>query len=147
MGKSNDALINDELTKIVTWLNCDKISINTTKTKYMFYYQPKKKVPKIHLLMKNNLLTTVDKFSYLVLIIDKQLKLNEHIQHIANKIAKTVGLLSRLKYTLPPPPPSVLKILYNTLMCSHLNYCLTLLFNLIGENIKQLSKIIKGQFV
>ena len=105
MGKSNDALINDELTKIVTWLNCDKISINTTKTKYMFYYQPKKKVPKIHLLMKNNLLTIVDKFSYLVLIIDKQLKLNEHIQHIANKIAKTVGLLSRLKYTLPPPPP------------------------------------------
>ena len=74
--------------------------------------------------MKNNLLTVVDNFSFLGLKIDKELKWNERIQYIANKIIKP------LDYSLDQSTPSPL-CLKNVVQ--HLNMLsIKLLFNIMG---------------
>ena len=46
-----------------------------------------------------------------------------HINYIASKISRTVGILYRLKDIYPQ---SVLLTLYNTLILPHFHYCLLL---------------------
>ena len=40
-NKSTESLINDELRKIIEWLNINKLSLNKDKSKYMFFHVPK----------------------------------------------------------------------------------------------------------
>ena len=56
---------------------------------------------------------------------------NTHINYIASKISRTVGLLYRLKDIYPQ---SVLLTLYNTLILPHFHYCLLLWGSSIKEN-------------
>ena len=61
----------------------------------------------------------VDKFNFLGLIIDKNLKWNCHIDAIAKKLCKTIGIMNKLKNVLPT---TVLLNIYNALILSKLNY-------------------------
>ena len=47
------------------------------------------------------------------------LKWNPHTQYIANKISRTIGVLNKLKHYLPF---KIRKLLYNSLILSHLQY-------------------------
>ena len=40
--KLNIKMLNDELNKIRLWLRANKLTLNTQKSKYMLFYQPKK---------------------------------------------------------------------------------------------------------
>lgn len=53
--------------------------------------------------------------------LNKHLSWKPHVDKIANKISKTIGIINKIKYTLPQ---NILIILYNSLITSHLNYCL-----------------------
>ena len=67
--------------------------------------------PKIKI--NNTSVEIVGKFKFLGIFIDKQLKWSTHIELLANKISKYIGVINRLKHTLPP---KILLILYNTLI-------------------------------
>ena len=54
---------------------------------------------------------------------------NQHIEHIRLKIAKTIGIIYRLKSIYPS---AMLLTLYNTLVTSH--YCLLCWGSIIKEN-------------
>ena len=56
---------------------------------------------------------------------------NTHINYIASKISRRVGILYRLKDIYPQ---SVLLTLYNTLVLPHIHYCLLLWGSSIKEN-------------
>ena len=57
---------------------------------------------------------------FLGVIIDEHLSWKNHITHISAKLSRSIGILSRLKYILPF---NVLKMLYNSIIVPHLNYC------------------------
>ena len=61
----------------------------------------------------------VPSFNFLGVEIHCHLKWDAHIKNISSKLGKGVGILSKLKYFLPK---SALKMIYNTLIQSHLNY-------------------------
>ena len=115
--------INKELFLIVSWLHCNKLLINTTKTKMTIFHTPHREViyPKIKI--NNTSVEIVGEFKFLGIFIDKHLKWSTHIEFIANKISKYIGVINRLKHTLPP---RILLTLYNTLILPHLNYGLVL---------------------
>ena len=115
---SSDFALNNELNNISIWLSCNKLSINNSKTEHMVFHMKNKITPTITLSMNRDVLTRVTHFNFLGLIIDNQIW-KQHLLH-ANKISKTVGLLTKLKYTLPS---KVLLMIYNSLVYSHLNYC------------------------
>ena len=47
--------------------------------------------------------------------------MKKHTEKIYNKCAKIIGILNRLKYVLPL---EIIFFLYNSLILSHINYCI-----------------------
>ena len=61
----------------------------------------------------------LDSFNFLGITIDKHLTWKEHINLIANKISRTVGVINRLKNDIPE---NTLLTIYNNLIIPYLNY-------------------------
>ena len=60
-------------------------------------------------------------FDFLGLTLDEHLSWKPHVQKVANKTSRTIGILRRLKNIIPI---SVLRTLYNTLILPHFHYCI-----------------------
>ena len=67
-----------------------------------------------------NNIQKVNKTKFLGIIIEEHLNWATHISHLCNIIARNVGILQKLRYFVPT---YVLKILYHSLILSHLQYC------------------------
>src|SRR6218665_1911979 len=65
-------------------------------------------------------ITQVVSIKFLGVYIDQHLSWKEHIKNISIKIAKNIGILSRISLLVPP---SIRKILYYTLVYPYLTYC------------------------
>lgn len=112
-------LLNEELNKVNDWLQLNKLSLNIDKTKCMMFHTKQKVFEKPILQIDNCVIEYVDNFNFLGVIINKNLSWNTHLDVIAKKISKTIGILSRLKHCLPL---QTLKTMYTSLIASHLNY-------------------------
>ena len=75
-------------------------------------------------IINNSHVEIVDDFKLLGITVNKHLKWNTHIENTAIKVSKYIGVLNRIKHTLPP---RILYTLYNTLILPHFNYGLILL--------------------
>ena len=110
--------------------------ITVKKSKCMLFYMPGRnsQMPNLHI---NNIkLECLDSFNFLGITIDKHLTWEEHINLIANKISRTVGVINRLKKYIPE---NALLTIYNTPIIPHLNYgILTWRFN--SERILKIQK-------
>ena len=80
---------------------------------------------------------TCFKFLGVTVIIDSNLTWSHHINYISDKLTRICGVLSRLKHYVPV---LILKIIYNSLFPSHLNYGITAWGFNVGPRIKTLHK-------
>ena len=78
-------LINDELSKIMEWLNINKLFLNKNKSKYMIFQVHTKKIPSFSLKLGNTNIEKVDDFNYLVLTVDTNLNWKKHTENVANR--------------------------------------------------------------
>ena len=85
----------------------------------MLFYMPGRNViiPNLHI--NSTKLECLDSFNFLGITIDKHLTWKEHTNLIANKISRTVGVITKLNHYIPQ---NVLLTIYNTLILPHLNY-------------------------
>ena len=83
-------MLNYELNKIRLLLRANKLNLYTQKSKFMFFYQPKKRLefPKI----KKN-----EQIVFLAIILHKHIIRQSHVTKVANKIYKTIGIINKLK--------------------------------------------------
>ena len=116
---SPDVLINRELIKITEWLNSNKLSLNVQKTKFTIFHQPNKKVRIPNITINSIPVEHVNTFNFLGITLDQQLNWNAHIDKLANKLSKGLGILNKLKHILPMS--AKLKI-YHSIVLSHINY-------------------------
>ena len=112
-----------ELTKLTNWLQHNKLSLNLEKTKCLHFHKPQRKLTPLRLNINNTIIEKVDSFNYLGIILNENLTWKNHIEMVANKIAKITGVLNRLKYVYLW---QILLSLYNTLIMSDINYGLLL---------------------
>ena len=117
----NEFTIHNELDNVYRWLCSNKLSLNVSKTKYMCFFTPKRKVVFPDLKINNITIDRVTDFKFLGLIISSNLKWNKHIDHISIKVSKVIGIMFCLKYIVPC---DVLQTLYNSLIMPHFQYCL-----------------------
>ena len=119
----HSAQINRELHKISTWLALNKLSLNVGKTKFMIFRTKNKFINygQVKLEMNNKPIERVESFNFLGLVIHETLSWRNHIDKIANKISKANGILCRIKHYVPG---RILKSLYNSMIESHLRYCI-----------------------
>lgn len=111
--------INSELTKITDWLKLNKLSLNSNKTKAMLFHTQRKNVNQLEIYIQGHKIEFVDEFNYLGITIDKHLTWNAHIKKVSKKISKTVGIMNRLKNTIPN---YILLTIYHSLIMPYLNY-------------------------
>ena len=120
---ATEAVINTELSKLCEWLGANKLSLNVAKTKFMVFHTTNRNVvyPRLH--MNGNEIERVSQFNFLGLIVSANMSWNAHVCHISLKVAKSVGILYRLKLIYPH---AILLTIYNALIIPHFNYCLLL---------------------
>ena len=88
--------VNKELANVSDWCFANWLSVNTSKTKYIFFIN--KHTPNIPLKLpdlkfNNIILKIVTKLKFLGVIIDENLNLQSHIKLIESKISKNIGVL------------------------------------------------------
>ena len=91
------------------------------KAKCMVFRQPQRTVSIPELMIDENIIEVVDNFSFLGLNINKNLKWENHIDCISNQISRTIGIMKRIRHVITF---DILVMLYNTLILSHINYCI-----------------------
>ena len=115
-------IMNDELEKIVQWLNVNKLSLNVNKTHYMIFRSAQRKVQhKIELKINNQLIDCVGRTKFFGILLDCKLTWSEHIRCISTKVAKGIGILRKARTIVNK---KTLLTLYNSLIYPYLNYCI-----------------------
>ena len=121
LNKNNK--LNKELAEISTWLKVNKLSLNSARSKFMIFRIPQKQI-KLPIVKINGIqIAYVDNFNFLGVIIYNNLTWKNHLNKVSNKIVRIIGLMNKLKLTLPQ---NILINIYNSLIIPHINYCILL---------------------
>ncbi len=116
-GSVND-ILNKELTNVSDWLKCNMLSLNASKSKYMIFHKPQKKIMKLQLKINDTEIEQVSQFDFLGLTLNENLNWKSHIDKISNKISRSIGILNKQKHFIPLE--SKLHI-YSSLILSYIN--------------------------
>ena len=117
---TNEGLsINRELSNIHRWLTANKLCLNASKTKFMVFHTPQRRITLPNLTINGSSIECVDNFNYLGIFIDTTLSWKTHMAHVRKKIGHVNCILHKLKQFLPK---HILKTIYNSLISCHLNY-------------------------
>ena len=114
--------ISNKISKITTWLHCNKLKLNASKSKFMIFYKHPKIIPKLNILANGNPIDEVQEFNFLGITIDQNLTWM-YIQKISINISRIIGELRKLKRIFPQ---HILRLIYNSLIHPHLIYGLNL---------------------
>ena len=93
-------------------------------------------VPVLNLRLNNVPIERIKQLDFLGLTISDTLTWKDHVNKMANKIAKSIGVMSRLKYQLDK---TTLVLIYNWLVLSHF-YCSILAWGFESERLLRLQK-------
>ena len=120
-------IANIELCKAAEWFNTNKLTLNVSKTKYILFRKKNMKIfPEVHKLSIGN--EDIERigfgcrdehFKFVGMKMDEYLTWDFHIKHIENKVSSANFALNRTKNLLPV---NVRKLIYNSLVKSHIEY-------------------------
>ena len=129
--------VNIELQKIAIWFNTNKLTLNVKKSNFIIF-TPKGKIyntDNAEIIINGNKIKQVKFTKFLGIYIDEHLSWKIHINNLAKKIARNVGMLNKLKYFLPL---YTMKTLYYSLTLPHLQYCVLLWSNTYTIHLKKI---------
>ena len=132
---------NDELLRLSSWFNSNKLSLNIKKTNYMLF--AKSTVKPNHdfeLLIDNTPIVRVHETKLLGLVIDDNLNWKSHIDYVSSKIARNIGIIYRLRSFVNK---STSKTLYYSLIFSQLSYCIIIWGYAVQSALNSLVKLQK----
>ena len=98
----------------------NKLSLNIKKIHYMIFCRRKKLDHNVKLLIDGQAIDEVQKTKFLGIIIDNKLTWKWHIDHIAGKISRGIGIIIKARQYLNK---SGLMYLYYSFIYPYLTYC------------------------
>ena len=117
------ATLNNELNNINIWMKANKLSVNIEKTNYIVFKSRQKKInDNFALFYDTKLLKQKHDVNFLGVYIDENLNWKPHINHVCNKISKSIGILYKSRFYLSTKTKLAL---YYTLIYPYLSYCNT----------------------
>ena len=139
-GKNLQTLVssvNREISNVSLWFKVNKLSLNLSKTNYIIFRTRKRRVPTNlpEILIDDAIINKVDNVKFLGVTINEYLDWSTHISVISKSVARSVGILSKLKFILPS---NILKLIYNSLILPHLSYCNHIWGNTFKSHLKKL---------
>jgi hypothetical protein len=115
-----ESYANIQLSKIVEWLNANKLSLNVKKTHFMMFSNKKVKTRSVDIKINGENIDEVDKTKFLGTIIDNKLNWKYHLSYIAGKISRGIGIIVKARKVLNR---NSLRTLYFTFIYPYLTYC------------------------
>ena len=137
-NKHDSTIINQNLEKVSQWLDTNRLVLNTKKTKFILFHNSRKNIHSFipNIMVNNQNIDNVQEFNFLGLTFDQHLNWTNHTKKISLKIARYIGLLSKIKHYVPF---EILKTLYNSLIMPQLLYGILAW----GKNITHVTKLQK----
>ena len=108
-----------ELQKLQDWFNRNKLSLNLCKTHFMVFTN-RKNSEACNIVINKQKLDRVSSTKFLGVFIEEKLKWKQHIERVANKVAKSLSILYKAKDFVTK---SALKTMYSSLVLPYLMYC------------------------
>ena len=114
---------NIQLELVSGWFNQNKLSLNTSKTKYILFppskYRNQADINLNSIKVSNKIIQSVPHIKFLGVVIDEYLDWKEQLKVKCNTISKNIGILCRLKNLLST---NIKKVIYNSLVAPHFHY-------------------------
>ena len=136
--------INEDLTSVNNWLQCNKLSLNVKKSEFMLIGSRQRLTTvdqNMTVQINGKIVTKVDKCKHLGVIIDKNLTWNDNVEYTRKKALKGLHMLKRAK---PFLPHNILKTVYNAIVLPHLEYC-NIVWGNCGSTIASRLQIIQNR--
>ena len=136
--------INSDLSKLETWLQGNKLSLNVALTHSMLISSKQKqnslkgRNETLELKIRDHELEVVQKTKYLGVQIDCSLDCKEQIKAVCTKVSSVIGFLRHAKCFLPQ---ASLKTLYTGIVESHFRHCCSFWGTAGSAGINQLQKL------
>ena len=116
--------INGEIRKVMDWLTVNKLALNVNKTKFMVFHYHQRTLGEAdipNLKINGSDIERVSEFNFLGLTINEFMSWNSHSKKVSNKVSRVLGIMNRLKHFLPF---SALRLMYQSLVNCHLQFCI-----------------------
>jgi hypothetical protein len=140
--------INSDLSKLNDWLAANKLTMNVQKTNYIFFQRQNTSLPPLELVVNNVPIRQAHDLRILGVTFDQNLSFKIHTNNIKNKLVSSLFVLRRIRTNISV---SNACLLYNSLIKSHLSYCITIWGNSNSQNINALyviqNKYLKSAFL
>ena len=108
-----------DLQSLTSWLNANKISINSSKTEYIIFSSRFKQAPDLQILLNGQRLNPSSYLKYLGVYVDEHLSWKPHVSELCSKLRRANGALSRVRHYVSP---KILLNIYHAIFGSHLRY-------------------------
>ena len=98
------AKVNNDLTRVRDWLLANKLSLNVTKTEYMFLtttFKLSNLGRDFPIKIGNNHVKRVQTTKYLGIHLDENLKWNEHVDKLCSKVNQSISGLKQARDYVP----------------------------------------------
>ena len=143
---NTEQILNTELEKVSCWLAANKLSLNVKKYNFLHFHHGNSKKNKLEIKINGTKVEEKENTKYLGTFIDNNLTWKTQIQHIKSRLARGIGLISRIRYFVDE---ACLLKMYHSFVQSHVNYnilnwsCTNKSF--LDPIDKKLKKAIKGK--
>ena len=139
---------NIELSKISDWFKCNKLTLNTSKTKYMLFRNKQKPVnfATHEIVIENQVIERIGQgcsetsFKFVGIYLDEFLTWEPHISNVLTKLSSANYIISSIKNFFPIE--TKLNI-YNSLFKSHIDYGSVVWSGALTHN--QLGRLVRAQ--
>ena len=114
--------LSQDLVALSTWIADNGLTMNTQKTQFMVLSKRgrDKEVEKLQIKVNGEVLRKCDNVKFLGVIVDHQLSWRDHVEAVRRKCLGGLAQLHKVKDALPT---RLRKLLYQSLILPHLDYC------------------------
>ena len=109
------------MSKLVNWLNSNRLALNVSKTNFVIFSAKNKPLKLVTIIINRQAIQQKDYVKYLGVLIDSKLSFKQHITVITKKISRAIGLLYKLRHYVTR---KVLIMMYYSLIYPFLIYAL-----------------------
>ena len=144
VGENPDDLIrtmNEEMVKVVDWLQINRLSLNLNKTHFILFQRKRVKISlSVDLIINNVKIDMIEKTKFLGVIIDQNLPFQSHIKYIKGRVARGIGILYKSR---PYFHFKTMRSLYNAIIYPYFTYCIEVWGNTYQSYLEPLVKLQK----
>ena len=116
---NTEEILNCELEKVSCWLAANKLSLNVKKSNFLHIHYGRSEKKELQIQINGTLVEETETTKYLGTFIDNKLTWKTQIQHIKSKLARGIGMISKIRYYVDEA--CLLKMFYSFVQ-SYLNY-------------------------